>query len=720
MSKKLNILIVFIVLINLMVLSHLSHLVSAQQTVELFDNTDYCDNDCYSIYRICGVNNLKLSDVSASFEKPNKKKASINNIEYEIEKDNKCYKFTVRGKKQMFDNVDNIPTINGIAYPEFAWWNSTWLYRMPFNVNISSGDVPAGFQIMDLKLNTDNVPTDWNWTNECDGGNMTRSRLTNELDVEINWSLFHCNSTYIHIPFAVSSQLNTTNMTYYLYYNNLNAVAEAGNGVVFPDFFDNFEDCDESDWWEDADGVKEIGTTITRGGCSYYFLGGGAGALQSSTSLGSDLDGKTLSFDIYYNDTDSLAYIQAADSGSTSTIDLAGINDNSGDKATYYDGSVHYGSTVYGANRWHTVELKNIDWTAKTFTIFVDGVSELSGAMSTRNLQKGNISILSGGTANENVNWDNILIREYDSDEDGISLTYLSGEMEGETICGDNVCNGTESCLTCPNDCGACFTDICNSTMVNYTVCGGDLNRYVLTCIQVTYDTYQFDKNNMIYCEQGCYEGACWDANVYNNCTTRCNENDTMCDGSFSLDCVLTGECWNWDVENQTYCDNGCYLGSCINGTNKCSLGDTRCEGSQLVYCDDDNKDGFNEYSKINRTKCQHGCRSIVNASGSFTECQHTPDDFVLGFGAWLGYTGMFIGNVFNTIFLQGLLALVLIVGSVWAGKRLDLGNTGTFMIMVVFMALIGLWLKSLFFIMLMVLILGGKVYYGMQKTPDR
>lgn len=107
-------------------------------TVTLLNNTDICDNKCYSIYNICydDVNKL-TSDLEISFKdvkndilEPDK---YLEKYEIEIGDNVNCRKLTIHGNKGIFEVIDNIPIIKDTEFNEFVVWNSTWSFRKQIN-----------------------------------------------------------------------------------------------------------------------------------------------------------------------------------------------------------------------------------------------------------------------------------------------------------------------------------------------------------------------------------------------------------------------------------------------------------------------------------------------------------------------------------------------------------------------------------------------------------
>jgi hypothetical protein len=106
-------------------------------TVKLIDNTDYCDEYCYSVYNVCGEPILDNNDIRFDFRTPYSNNADIKNLKVitTFDSHSSCYDVKVEGYKNRFQNVDNIPTFKGVMFDEFTWWNTSWYYCINVTIN---------------------------------------------------------------------------------------------------------------------------------------------------------------------------------------------------------------------------------------------------------------------------------------------------------------------------------------------------------------------------------------------------------------------------------------------------------------------------------------------------------------------------------------------------------------------------------------------------------
>jgi|GEM_PF-6649187 len=119
--------------------------------------------------------------------------------------------------------------------PTFAWLYD-WDCRQPINISNMAGDL-TNYQVR-IDLNSTNVGSNFNWSN-----NGSDIRFTNSTDNLLNFWIEDWNSTGQEavIWVNVTSLLNNTNTTIYMYYGNLEASSTSDAEAVF-DFFDDFED----------------------------------------------------------------------------------------------------------------------------------------------------------------------------------------------------------------------------------------------------------------------------------------------------------------------------------------------------------------------------------------------------------------------------------------------------------------------------------------------
>lgn len=335
-----------------------------------------------------------------------------------------------------------------LTSPTASAWvidGSDYPYRQNVTLGLSSGNLPIGYQIRFIYLNDSNVGGNWTWADECIGGNTTRARIT-DLDDNLitNQTVLNCDVSGQRAEIAINldSALDTTGQILRLYFGNDTATPEEHNSDVFPIYFDGFEDCDLSPWTEvSGAGIKEISTTIIRGGCSMMLLGVGNGSTSISAGLSSsDPDGKILSFDAYFN-TSGLgvnAVTIQGDPSSSETVDNFGFSWSTGDScmtSRWFDGTDNRGSTCYNDDLWMTIEARNIDFTAGTYDIWVNNSLETASvSTSTRNIWSGDIAFTDSADAGLASWFDNILIRDSDTDEQFVLPPVFGAEEFDEPI----------------------------------------------------------------------------------------------------------------------------------------------------------------------------------------------------------------------------------------------------------------------------------------------
>jgi len=158
----------------------------------------------------------------------------------------------------------------------------------------------------------------------------------------------------------------------------------------------------------------------------------------------------------------------------------------------------------------------------------------------------------------------------------------------------------------------------CNSTTIGNTICSGRNNMYELTCRQLNVDYFFWDYESMTYCQYGCFNGTCADPEG-KTCKDKCVLGATVCsaDKSYVYTCFnrTATSCLDWSAANQTYCRYGCQSGICANMTSECALGNSLCAYDRIYYCGDYNGDGFYEYNERNSTLCTYGCIEKYNST---------------------------------------------------------------------------------------------------------
>ncbi|RLG45326.1 MAG: hypothetical protein DRN81_02045 [Thermoproteota archaeon] len=302
-----------------------------------------------------------------------------------------------------------------------------------------AGNLPSGYQVRFLYLNSSNVGANWNWSNECVNLNTTRARVADSDYNVINWTVLDCDPVNERAEFAINleEELNTTGSIYPLCYGNETATPKEHNNIVIPLYFEGWEDdCAISPWAESVTaGIKTISTTITRGGCSAMLLGVGNGSAAIRSNMTTlNTDGKTFSMDIYFNASasGSNSVSVQGDPSSSETIDQLGLSWSTGSSCVtsrWYDGADHRGSICYPDDVWYTIEARNINFTTGTFDIYVDNILDTAGATtSTRGFESGGINFVDSSSVGFASFYDNIMIRDYDADE--ANMTFILGAEE--------------------------------------------------------------------------------------------------------------------------------------------------------------------------------------------------------------------------------------------------------------------------------------------------
>ncbi len=289
-------------------------------SVELLENTLPCLTNCHSIYDVCVDEYTTSKEITASFVGGNVSSYQILGFEEDVpytgicnsastnvngtlvydyyscmktrdvfvqdfEGFTGCKKIKVMGQKGPYDNVDNIPWIHGVEFPEFAWWNATWTSQIPFTVTYTD-DIGGATTLVDYPQHAYIALGSY----AGGDGNGSEIRITwlngTEQEIEFyrgaEWDYSNA-SGMIH--FKCPLLTNNTEEQFYLYYQNSSTVTDSSDGnATFPFFFDDFEDgsVDTSVRWDggitncgEANGLLTcVGGTaaLTQGDWGYGFL----------------------------------------------------------------------------------------------------------------------------------------------------------------------------------------------------------------------------------------------------------------------------------------------------------------------------------------------------------------------------------------------------------------------------------------------------------------
>ena len=107
------------------------------------------------------------------------------------------------------------------------WYNQSWSYRQPINISNTAGDL-TNYQVK-IELNSSNVGANFDWSDN------SSIRFTNSTDDLLNFWIESWNSTAdtSTIWVNVTSLLNNTNTTIYMYYGNPSASSESSSSDTF-------------------------------------------------------------------------------------------------------------------------------------------------------------------------------------------------------------------------------------------------------------------------------------------------------------------------------------------------------------------------------------------------------------------------------------------------------------------------------------------------------
>ena len=199
----------------------------------------------------------------------------------------------------------------------------------------------------------------------------------------------------------------------------------------------------------------------------------------------------------------------------------------------------------------------------------------------------------------------------------------------------------------------------CSSAYENDTICAGLDFSNIARCKKFGAFTFQFDYGNMTPCVSGCMDGSCINRT---SCLDRCRTGEVTCNKNYRTLCGQKPDgCLDWTTDDQEYCSFGCMNGVCMNCTSECNYGGSKCFGSQLRWCDDDNKDGCFEYSLKNSSDCEFGCNEELNMTTGLVNIScnyHSFDDtYILRQGFLAAAKG--IDYIFPTLLLRTYLSLL-------------------------------------------------------------
>lgn len=124
-------------------------------------------------------------------------------------------KIRISGQKSAWEDIDHIPEIAGVSFPEFAWWNSTWLLKAGCNITTGSASSLTNFTGY-CRMDTTALISAGKMKPDCSDLRVVDSTETAELDYEIE----ACNTTatviWVRLPTTTAGGTDEL----WIYYNN--------------------------------------------------------------------------------------------------------------------------------------------------------------------------------------------------------------------------------------------------------------------------------------------------------------------------------------------------------------------------------------------------------------------------------------------------------------------------------------------------------------------
>lgn len=125
-----------------------------------------------------------------------------------------CFEYILKGTKNIADDIDNIPVINGVSFPEFTWWNTSWVNYQLITIN-SSQIYGTNYNFtFPVILNSSNINMA-DVRDDCGDIRFIDYDNTTELSYEMEF----CNATSA-VFWVKKPQLDSSNNKVYMYYNN--------------------------------------------------------------------------------------------------------------------------------------------------------------------------------------------------------------------------------------------------------------------------------------------------------------------------------------------------------------------------------------------------------------------------------------------------------------------------------------------------------------------
>jgi hypothetical protein len=289
----------------------------------------------------------------------------------------RVYRLRVWGEKRAGlteNSIDWQPTFFGQKIEEWAWWHSSWDYKLPITLGTSgilTGDVTQDF-VIPIDVNSDS-PVFWAGV-KSDGGDVRFVASDETTEFDFYFEQFDYDNQKMVAWVEVTDTFSaTTDMTINLYFGNSSAAtSQTFRRSVYPDIYLGGWDFNETTGTIGYDVVDSDANNLTHTNTPTLDSNGqvdGAIKFEITTNEHSlnatylDGGGSTFSFSMWF------AHQQTFDSGSTSDPYIVKKDNDASNKAEMSfgqaDGKLLYTMRTDGTS--HSLASTTVSWTADTW-----------------------------------------------------------------------------------------------------------------------------------------------------------------------------------------------------------------------------------------------------------------------------------------------------------------------------------------------------------------
>jgi hypothetical protein len=298
-------------------------------------------------------------------------------------------------------------------------WLDGWLYRKPITLSRASGAV-TDYQMKVLVSKSASATGE---DVDCNGNcldNFDDLRFTTDNGVTLLDYWIESISSDVATIWVEFDSIGTSDTTFYMYYGNNGAVSVSNitNTFIIGDDFErgNNGDTIGGDWTETVahahiSTTHDIGDSTGFTGTRGAMLIGGAGRATATTPLTASDTSYAIQCRVYHNITSDVHSV--IQHGNSSKRLLVGIS-ASGNSIQYFDGSWKATGSTATLNAWSLLEVRNINFTAATFDIYLNGLLIKSAATMHASDVLNNIIKMYGTVKSGQDVWvDNYIVRNW-------------------------------------------------------------------------------------------------------------------------------------------------------------------------------------------------------------------------------------------------------------------------------------------------------------------